>query len=191
MAMATLVVSIGFQLLASFLAIKLIKLTGKSGSWLLVSGALLLMSVRRIIPLYTMVEYNRTINLLNEIVGLVISVLMFLGILGIKAIFLERKRAEETVRTMLAEKEMILKEVHHRIKNNMNTLISLLNLQAGTLRDQAAVAALQEARTRVRSMMLLYEHLVQTANFLDAPVQRYLSMVIDEIAATFIGNEHI
>lgn len=191
LAMATLVVSIGFQVSASILALKLIRLTGKSGSWLLISGALLLMSMRRIIPLHSFIKYNAPINFPNELVGLLLSILMFLGIWGIKAIFLERKRAEDTIKTMLAEKEMILKEVHHRLKNNMTTLVSLLNLQAGTLSDPGAIMALEEAGARVRSMMLLYEQLNTSTDFLEASVCKYLSAVIDGIVASFAGEGNI
>jgi two-component sensor histidine kinase len=191
LAVMTLLLSVAFQVAASILALNLIRLTGKSSSWLLISGALLLMSVRRIISLYTMVGFNWTINFVNEIIGLVLSILMFLGILGIKAIFLERKQAEETVQTMLGEKEMILKEVHHRLKNNMTTLISLLHLQAGTLSDPSAVAALEEAGDRVRSMMLLYEQLNSSADFLETSVRTYLHAVIDAIAASFAGDVDI
>jgi two-component sensor histidine kinase len=186
--MLTLVVSVGFQLVASFMAIRLIKLTGRSGSWLFISGALLLMSIRRIIPLYAMIQYNTGVNFFNEIIGLVLSILMFLGILGIKAIFLERRQAEATVQRMLAEKEMILREVHHRLKNNMNTLISLLNLQAGTLKDPAAISALEEAGARVRSMMLLYDQLNKSDDFLQASACKYLSAVIDSSAVSGAVN---
>ncbi|HAE20893.1 MAG TPA: histidine kinase [Spirochaetaceae bacterium] len=189
--MATLLVSIAFQLLASIRALKLIKLTGKSASWLLISGALLLMSVRRITALYSMLEYNLTINLFNEIIGLALSILMFLGISGIKSIFLERKQAEDAVKAMLAEKEIILKEVHHRLKNNMTTLISILHLQAGTLSDPAAVAALEEAGARVRSMMLLYEQLNKAGNFLEASARSYLSALIDGISASIAADRNV
>lgn len=191
MSIAILLVSIGFQLLASILAFRLIKLTGKSGSWLLISGALLLMGIRRIIALYAMVENNLSINLFNEIIGLALSILMFFGIAGIKSIFLERKRAEETVKAMLAEKGIILKEAHHRLKNNMATLISLLNLQARALRDPVAAGALEVAAARVRSMMLLNEQLNKSDNFLDASVRGYLSALIDDIAASFADQRHI
>jgi two-component sensor histidine kinase len=191
LAVITLMLSVVFQLSALISALRLIKLTGKSGSWLLISGALLLMSLRRILPLYDILANKVPVNLPNEIIGLLLSIMMFAGILGIKSIFLERHRAEAKVRSMLAEKDMILKEVHHRIKNNMNTLISLLNLQAGTLSDKNAIAALEEAGSRVRSMMLLYDQLAHSANFMETPVQKYLSTVVDKIAATFTDSGHI
>jgi two-component sensor histidine kinase len=149
------------------------------------------MSVRRVIALYAMLKDSPGVNLFNEIIGLVLSVLMFAGIVGIKSIFQERKRAEETVQSMLAEKEIILKEVHHRLKNNMTTLMSLLHLQAGTLSDTAAAAALEEAGARVRSMMLLYEQLNKSEGFLEASARSYLSALIDGIVESFADRRNI
>ncbi len=191
MAVMIILTSIAIQVSASILALKLINLTGKSYSWFLISGALLLMSVRRIIPLHAFMKYNVPVNLPNEFIGLLLSILMLLGIWGIKAIFLERKHAEEMIKSMLTEKEMILKEVHHRLKNNMNTLISLLNLQSGTLSDQAAIQALEEAGARVRSMMLLYDQLNKSDSFLEASVRMHLSAVIDGIVASFAVEGNI
>jgi two-component sensor histidine kinase len=138
-----------------------------------------------------MITDSPSVNLFNEIIGLVLSILMFAGIFGIKSIFLERKRAEETVQAMLEEKGIILKEVHHRLKNNMTTLMSLLHLQAGTISDTAAVEALKEAGARVRSMMLLYEQLNRSDGFLEASARSYLSALIDGIFENFADHRNI
>jgi len=97
----------------------------------------------------------------------------------------ERKNAEEKQERLLREKELVLKEVHHRIKNNMNTIHSLLTLQAATVSDAAAYAALEDAGSRVRSMMLLYDKLYQSTDFNEIPVARYLPPLIDEILSNF------
>lgn len=186
-----LLLSMVLQIAASVLALKLIKLTGKSASWLLIAGALLLMSLRRIIALTDVLALNARVNQFNEVVGLALSLMMFLGISGIKSIFLERKRSEEKVQALLAEKETILREVHHRLKNNMSNLISLLNLQASRLSEPSAIKALEEAGLRVRSMLLLYEQLNQSCTFLEAPVRDFLSALIDTIYETFPARASI
>ncbi len=101
----------------------------------------------------------------------------------------ERKLAEEKVKDLLAEKELILKEVHHRIKNNMNTIKSLLSLQGDTLKDPSAINALEDAGSRINSMMVLYDKLYQSADFTDMPVKNYIPSLVDEIVANFPNNK--
>lgn len=100
----------------------------------------------------------------------------------------ERKRAEEKIKTLLAEKELILKEVHHRIKNNMNNIRGLLALQSDTLTDASAKAALKDAENRVLSMMLLYDKLYHSAEFNELPATEYLPRLIDEIISSFSNS---
>jgi PAS domain S-box-containing protein len=97
----------------------------------------------------------------------------------------ERKRAEQAIRDLLAEKELILKEVHHRIKNNMSTMQSILSLQADALEDPAAAAALKDTGNRLRSMMMLYDTLYRSAKFTEMPIDEYLVPLIDEILSNF------
>lgn len=97
----------------------------------------------------------------------------------------ERKLAEEKVKSLLAEKELVLKEVHHRIKNNMNTMMSLLSLQAGNARDGFAKAALLDAEKRMQSMGLLYDKLYQSVEFNKLPIEIYLSALVDEVIENF------
>jgi PAS domain S-box-containing protein len=103
----------------------------------------------------------------------------------------ERRRAEEKVKALLMEKELILKEVHHRIKNNMNTLNGLLALQAGQTTEPAVVEALDDARSRVQSMMVLYDRLYQSVNVNEMSVQEYLPTLIDQIIGNFPGSESV
>jgi two-component sensor histidine kinase/PAS domain-containing protein/CheY-like chemotaxis protein len=103
----------------------------------------------------------------------------------------ERKLSEEKIENLLSEKELLLEEVHHRIKNNMNTLISLLSLQSGTLKDPSTVAALMDAQSRVRSMMVLYDKLNQSADFKKISIHEYLSKLTDEIVETFPNRSSV
>lgn len=92
-----------------------------------------------------------------------------------------REKAEQATR----DKDLLLKEVHHRIKNNMNTIMSLLSLQAGTVADQAASAALDDARSRVQSMMVLYDKLYRSDILTTLSLQEYLPPLVNEIVSMF------
>ncbi len=71
----------------------------------------------------------------------------------------ERKKAQDAMLASLKEKEILLKEVHHRVKNNMQIISSLLNLQSSYLKDPEARAALKECQNRIYSMALVHDKL--------------------------------
>ncbi len=101
------------------------------------------------------------------------------------------KMADEKIKILLAEKELILKEVHHRIKNNMNTINSILTLHADTLKDPLAISALEDAGSRVHSMMVLYDKLYQAPDFNEISVKSYVLSLVDEIVANFPESRRV
>ena len=74
----------------------------------------------------------------------------------------------------MAEKELILKEVHHRVKNNMQMITAFLSLQEESLEDEVAKAALVDARSRVLGMMEIYDQLYRSADFSTVDCARLL-----------------
>ena len=111
------------------------------------------------------------------------------GTFGISRDITEIKATQEKIQTLLKEKELILREVHHRMKNNMNTINSLLNLQASTLIEAEAIKALDDAGSRVQSMMVLYDKLYQSSSFTDVSVMEYLPALVDQIIANFPNSD--
>jgi PAS domain S-box-containing protein len=103
----------------------------------------------------------------------------------------DRKRAEEKINTLLKEKELLLQEVHHRIKNNLVTMMSLLTIQSNALEDQKAIAALEDAKGRLQSMSVLYDKLYRTENLREMSIKNYLPALIDEITGIFLNKSSV
>ncbi len=101
-----------------------------------------------------------------------------------KALQMLRKNKDE-IEALLFEKEMTLKEVHHRIKNNMNTVTGIMTLQMETLTEPTAIKAINDARNRVISMMVLYDKLYRSNDFQKTSFKEYISPLIDEIISNF------
>lgn len=86
----------------------------------------------------------------------------------------ECQREEASIQSALAERDLLLREVHHRVKNNLQVVASLLDLQAGTLRDASARQALQESKDRVQSMARIHEYLYKSADVSRVAMDDYL-----------------
>jgi len=99
--------------------------------------------------------------------------------------------AHQKIDSLLKEKEMVLREVHHRIKNNMNTMKSLVYLQRISLSDSSAIDVLKDVENRFNSMSVLYDKLYQSQEFGSLSIQQYLSSLVDEIVHTFPNGKSI
>ncbi len=88
-------------------------------------------------------------------------------------------------KALLADKDLLLREVHHRIKNNMTTIKGLLSLQIAAEKNESSVASLKDAENRVQSIMMLYDQLYCTDNYRELPVRGYLEPLAQNIAAAF------
>ncbi len=90
----------------------------------------------------------------------------------------ERQAAEDHLRQSLQDKEVLLKEVHHRVKNNLQIVVSLLNLQAEQIDNSDARRALQDCQNRVRAMALIHERLYRSEHFSGVHFGDYLASLV-------------
>ena len=90
-----------------------------------------------------------------------------------------RKQIEERMRASLKDKEVLLREVYHRVKNNLQVVSSLLNLQAGHVRDERDAEMFRESRNRVRSISLVHERLHRSENLAYIDCDEYIRDLLD------------
>jgi two-component sensor histidine kinase len=103
------------------------------------------------------------------------------------AMALERKRFEEDTQRSLREKEVLLREIHHRVKNNMQIVSSLLVLQSSRTRNREAVGILEDGRQRVQAMALAHEKLYRTVDLAHIDLQEYLTSLLSSIRSTYLA----
>jgi two-component sensor histidine kinase len=96
-----------------------------------------------------------------------------------------RIRTEESLKTSLQEKELLLKEVNHRVKNNLQVVSSLLNLQISRVKDPATAAAFRESQARIRAMSLVHEMLYKTRDFNRTDFAEYTNALVQDLMRSY------
>jgi two-component sensor histidine kinase len=98
---------------------------------------------------------------------------------------IQRNLSQDRLRESLAEKEVLLREVHHRVKNNLATIIGLLKLQRQGVADPAAADAMNDLGARIKSMALVHESLYRSENLDRIDFQDYLKALVSNLRTSF------
>jgi len=135
------------------------------------------------------IEQSRTSLLLG-----LIGVLIFTG--GLIYLFIQNKRKKQELETKnniiekaLIDKDILLREIHHRVKNNLQVVSSLLNLQANYISDDLALEAITEGKNRVSSMALIHQNLYQENNLTSINSKEYFDDLIENLFDSYNIDE--
>lgn len=93
----------------------------------------------------------------------------------------ERKLYEKQLKESITEKEVLLKEVHHRVKNNMQVISSILNLQSSYISDENALNILRESQDRIKSMSFVHESLYQSKTLSEVNFAEYIQNIVKNL----------
>ncbi|MBD3413496.1 MAG: PAS domain S-box protein [Candidatus Aminicenantes bacterium] len=95
----------------------------------------------------------------------------------------EQKKAESQIQKNLKEKNVMLKEIHHRVKNNMQIISSLINLQSQNIKDQEALESFRICRERIKAMALIHESLYESQNLAEVDFSGYVKKMTTHLFA--------
>jgi PAS domain S-box-containing protein len=111
-----------------------------------------------------------------------------IGSIGIHRDITDRKKYEKTIEENLKQKEMLLREIHHRVKNNLQIISSLLNLQAGYINEDKYGVMFHESQNRIKAMTLIHEVLYRSGDLSVINIYEYISNLIRHLFNSYRAN---
>jgi len=143
----------------------------------------------------SMQRHNRLVR--NSLLAGATLLAVFAGILYSRwrirrRMSLQLQKANADQQKLLGEKEWLLREIHHRVKNNLQIVISLLNMQAGQLKDEIAISAFEEIGARVNTISLVHKKLYQdTGDLASIDMREYIRELVSFLRETFGARQSI
>ena len=119
----------------------------------------------------------------NLFVGLTVLALILVSFLVYNQ--RQKQKANQALQKAVSEKETLLKEIHHRVKNNLQVISSLLNLQSKYVEDQSAIDAVKEGQNRVKSMALIHQKLYQEDNLTGITISDYIENLAESLYSSY------
>ena len=111
-----------------------------------------------------------------------------MGIVCIGNNIVEIKDAKDKIKASLEEKELLLRELHHRVKNNLQIILSLINLQSNGIKNPEDLEIFRESQSRVKSMAIIHEKLYQSADFASINFEGYIKSLVSYLLSYYSTN---
>ena len=120
-----------------------------------------------------------------QLISLVALLLLSIAAIALYQLYRKIKSKNNTISKALSDRELLLHETHHRVKNNLQMISSLLNLQSKYVEDPKALEALQNGRNRVQSMAILHKNLYNGEDLTTVNIQSYFEGLVDSIFSSY------
>ncbi|MGD1804683.1 PAS domain-containing protein [Dapis sp. BLCC M126] len=115
----------------------------------------------------------------------------FAGYIGSCIDISDRKQAETQIQNSLQEKEVLLKEIHHRVKNNLHIISNLLDLQSDYIEDEKVLELFADSQNRIQTMALIHEQLYQSKDLGQIDFTEYIHTLMDNLLCSYSNRENI
>ncbi|MEA3283225.1 MAG: PAS domain S-box protein, partial [Euryarchaeota archaeon] len=115
-----------------------------------------------------------------------------IGIVGCSRVVTKERQTEEQIKRSLQEKEVLLREIHHRVKNNLQVVSSLLNMQSRNVGDKETIKVLSEARDRIKTMSLIHSQLYESRDLAEVNMKGFVDVLLGQLLQSYpVGDARI
>ena len=111
-----------------------------------------------------------------------------MGIVCIGSNIVEIKHAEDKIKASLNEKDILLRELHHRVKNNLQIILSLINLQSNGIKNKEDLEIFRESQSRVKSLAIIHEKLYRSADFANINFEEYIESLVNYLLSYYSAD---
>ena len=111
-----------------------------------------------------------------------------MGIVCIGSNIMEIKHAEDKIKASLNEKDILLRELHHRVKNNLQIILSLINLQSNGIKNKEDLEIFRESQSRVKSLAIIHEKLYRSADFANINFEEYIESLVNYLLSYYSAD---
>ncbi|WP_052374373.1 sensor histidine kinase [Methanobacterium sp. SMA-27] len=111
-----------------------------------------------------------------------------MGIVCIGSNIVEIKHAEDKIKASLNEKDILLRELHHRVKNNLQIILSLINLQSNGIKNKEDLEIFRESQSRVKSLAIIHEKLYRSEDFANINFEEYIESLVNYLLSYYSAD---